>query len=317
MRISPLLLAALAPVAIAPAAAAQEQVSANSIVVSAQRSGAPMWTIDTPTGTVILVGEIVAVPESTPWQPDRLEDATQAATRVILGFRSRVSPGDVLRLIFAGGRITRLPDDTVASDYLGADELARLAALEEEYDQDYARKSFLITSYDLLSRRLRFTRDTGRDASDVVRRAARRADVPAEPVGSVRGEDMLDNLADADPRDHLPCLDAAMTATEIGPDLIERRGADWRAYDVPAVMANPLEVALGRCWPWTDDELGTDLRERWVTAIDGATRESGVTLAVVPLRLLAETDGVLDSLQAGGHLIAGPAWRHDRAAAID
>ncbi|RIV83966.1 TraB/GumN family protein [Aurantiacibacter zhengii] len=268
-----------------------------------------MWTIDTPTGTVILVGEIVAVPESTPWQPDRLEDATQAATRVILGFRSRVSPGDVLRLIFAGGRITRLPDDTVASDYLGADQLARLAALEEEYDQDYARKSFLITSYDLLSRRLRFSRDTGRDASDVVRRAARRADVPAEPVGSVRGEDMLDNLAEADPRDHLPCLDAAMTAAEIGPDLIERRGADWRAYDVPAVMANPLEVALGRCWPWTDDELGTDLRERWVSAIDGATRESGVTLAVVPLRLLAEDDGVLDRLQAAGHLIAGPAWR--------
>lgn len=312
MRISALLLAALAPLLLAPAVAAQEEEAPpNAIVVSAQRSGAPMWTIDTPAGTVILVGEIVAVPEATPWQPDRLEDATREATRVILGFRSRVSPGDVLRLIFAGGRITRLPDDTVASDYLAPDQLARLTALEEVYDQNYARKSFLMTSYDLLSRRLRFTRDTGRDASDVVRRAARRADVPAEPVGSVRGEDMLDNLAEADPREHLPCLDAAMTATEIGPELIERRGADWRAYDVPAVMANPLEVALGRCWPWADDELGPDLREQWVTAIEGATRESGVTLAVVPLRLLAEEDGVLDRLQAGGHLVAGPAWRQD------
>ncbi|MEL1252075.1 TraB/GumN family protein [Aurantiacibacter gilvus] len=294
---------------LAPPAATQEGGEPNAIVVTAQRSGAPMWTIDTPTGTVILVGEIVAVPEATPWQPDRLEEATAEASRVILGFRSRVSPGDVLRLIFAGGSITRLPDDTVASDYLAPGQLARLAALEAEYDQDYARKSFLITAYDLLSRRLRFTRDTGRDASDVVRRAARRADVPADPVGSVRGEDMLDNLAEADPRDHLPCLEAAMTATEIGPELIEQRGADWRAYDVPAVMANPLEVALGRCWPWADDELGADLREHWVGAIENATGESGVTLAVVPLRLLAEPDGVLDSLQAGGHLISGPAWR--------
>ena len=306
---STLLLAALAPLALAAPAPAQEAPEPNAIVVSAQRSGAPMWTIDTPGGTVILVGEIVAVPEATPWQPDRLEEATRGADRVILGFDSRVSPGDVLRMIFAGGRITRLPDGTVASDYLTGEQLARLAALEAEYDQDYARKSFLITSFDLLSRRLRFTRDTGRDAGDVVRRAARRGDVPSEPVGRVRGEDMLDNLAEADPRSHLPCLEAAMTATEIGPDLIEQRGRDWRAYDVPAVMANPLEQALGRCWPWTDDEMGPELREQWVSAIEGATQASGVTLAVVPLRLLAEDDGVLDRLQAGGHLIAGPAWK--------
>lgn len=313
MRTPVLLLTALAPLIITPAALAQEEAQPNAIVVTAQRSGAPMWTIDTPAGTVILVGEILAVPESTPWQPDRLEEATAGASRVILGFRSRVSPGDVLRLIFAGGSITRLPDDTVASDYLDAGQLARLAALEAEYDQDYARKSMLITAYDLLARRLRFTRDTGRDASDVVRRAARRADVPTEPVGSVRGEDMLDNLAEADPRDHLPCLDAAMTATETGPDLIEQRGADWRAYDVPAVMANPLEVALGRCWPWADDELGADIRGQWVSAIEQATRDSGVTLAVVPLRLLAEEDGVLDRLQASGHQISGPAWhQHDQ-----
>ncbi|MGB7408949.1 MAG: TraB/GumN family protein, partial [Pontixanthobacter sp.] len=47
--------------------------SSDEIVVTAQRSGAPMWTIDTSTGTIILVGEIRAVPKSTPWQPDRLK----------------------------------------------------------------------------------------------------------------------------------------------------------------------------------------------------------------------------------------------------
>ncbi len=306
----PLLL--LSTVLAMPAASYAQETEpdqSDMIVVMAQRSGAPMWTIDTEQGTIILVGEIRAVPESTPWQPDRLREATAGASRVILDIRPKISPGDILRLIFAGGRITRLPDDTVAADYLDPPELARLAALEEEYEQDYARRSFLITAFDLLSRRLRFNRDTMDDASEVVERAARRNDVPRERAGEVRGEDMLDNLAEAPPETHLPCLDAAMTAVEIGSDLIEQRGDDWRSFDVPAVMANPLEVALGRCWPWADQEMGADLRGIWTDTIYGAVQAEGVTLAVVPLRVLAEEDGVLDQLRARGLDIAGPAWR--------
>jgi hypothetical protein len=49
-----------------------------------------------------------------------------------------------------------------------------------------------MTAFDLLTKRLGFNRDSGTDATEVVRRAARRADVPAEPVGTVRGEDILD-----------------------------------------------------------------------------------------------------------------------------
>jgi hypothetical protein len=288
---------------------AQETGSQDAIVVTAQRSGAPIWTIDTPRGTILLVGEIVEVPEATPWRPERLEDATRGARRVILGTKAKVSPGDILRLIFAGGRLTRLPRGTQAADYLDEAQERRLAALETRYDQDYSRQSFLMTGFDLLAKRLGFNRDTGKDASEVVRKAADRADVPAEPVGTMRGEDILDDLFSAPPESHLPCLDAAMTAAEHGPAIIVQRGVDWRAFDVPAVMANPLEVALGRCWPWADEELGPELRGQWTDAIYRATAAEGVTLAVVPLRVLAERDGVLDQLERRGLDIAGPAWR--------
>ena len=298
-------LAALALLVASPAAAQD----GDSIIVAAQRSGAPMWTIDTPRGTIILVGEILAVPEATPWFPDRLEAATANAQRVILGTRPQVSPGDILRMIFTGGRFTRLPEERVAADYLDAAQLQRLAALEQQYDQDYARKSFLMTGFDLLAQRLRFNRDTGDDASDIVREAAEDADVPTERAGTVRGEDMLDNLAQADPRSHIPCLEAAMTAAETGTSIIAQRGADWRAFDIPAVMANPLEIALGRCWPWADQAMGSELRGQWVGAITRANNAEGITLAVVPLRVLAEQDGVLDQLTAQGLDIAGPEWR--------
>lgn len=303
--------ATVALVAIAPTAAtAQDPASSeNSIVVTAQRSGAPMWTIDTPTGTIILVGEIRAIPKTTPWQPDRLKDATGQAQRVILGARPKISPGDILRLMFSGSKFTKLPKKTVASDYLDDAQRARLEALGEAHKEDYARQSFLFTSFEMLRKELRFNRDTADDASDVVSKAADKAKVPTTRAATLRGEDIIDNLADAPPAAHIPCLTAAMDALEVGPDIVEQRGSDWRRYDIPAVMANPLEQALGQCWPWADETLGSELRTIWVDNITAAQGQPGVTLAVVPLRVLAETDGVLDRLSAQGLDISGPAWK--------
>jgi TraB/PrgY/gumN family len=286
-----------------------ESETQNAIVVTAQRSGAPMWTIDTPTGTIILVGELRAIPKTTPWQPDRLKDATAQASRVILGARPKISPGDVLRLIFSGSKFTKLPDKTVASEYLTPAQWARLEALGTAHEEDYARQSFLLTSFEMLRKELRFNRDTGDDASDVVSKAADKANVPVTRAGTLRGEDIIDNLADAPPTAHIPCLTAAMDAVEAGPDIVDKRASDWRRFNIPGVMANPLESALGQCWPWADETLGGELRTIWVDQITAAQGQTGVTLAVVPLRVLAESDGVLDRLEAQGLDIAGPAWK--------
>lgn len=301
-----LCLAALIPVA----ATAQDPAPTESaIVVTAKRSGAPMWTIDTPKGTIILVGEIRAIPKTTPWQPDRLKDATAQASRVILGARPKISPGDVFRIMFSGGKFTKLPDDSVASDYLDAAQWTRLEKLGTAQEEDYSRQSFLITSFQLLRKELRFNRDTADDASDVVKDAAEKANVPITRAATLRGEDIIDNLAEAPPAAHIPCLAAAMDAVEVGPDIVEQRGADWRRYDIPAVMANPLETALGRCWPWADETLGSELRTIWVEQIAEASSAKGVTLAVVPLRVLAESGGVLDQLAQRGFDISGPEWK--------
>ena len=295
--------------ALAQDAAPSQNQTPNQIVVTAQRSGAPMWTIETPTGTVILVGEIRAVPKSTPWQPDRLEEATAEANRVILRAAPKFSPGDVFRLIFRGGRFTKLPDKSVAADYLTLDQRARLAALEAQYEMDYDRRSFLMTGFDLLARRLDFDDRTTDDATEVVEEAAEDAKVEIIRPERFRGEDLLDNLAEADPRSHIPCLEAAMSATEAGQSIIDKRGEDWRKFDVPAVMKNPLEIALGTCWPWADDELGEEIRGQWVGMIEQAAASEGTTLAVVPPRVLAEQDGVLDMLEQRGFMIGGPDWR--------
>lgn len=281
----------------------------SEIVVSAKRSGAPMWTINTPTGTVLLVGEIRAIPASTPWEPDRLRDATLEANRVILRAAPKFSPGDVLRLIFRGGSFTKLPGGRVAADYLTVQQRARLADLETRYKVDYDRGSFLMSAFDLLARRLDFDKGTTDDATDIVQKAARQADLPIVRPERFRGEDLLDNLAAAPPASHISCLEAAMTATEAGQPIIEARGNEWRRFAVSAVLANPLEVALNTCWPWADEDLGGEIRDQWTRLITEASSIDGVTLAVVPLGVLAEKQGVLDQLEARGFAIAGPDWR--------
>ena len=301
--------ASIAALAFWPVGASAQPPSANEIVVTAQRSGAPMWTIDTPMGTVILVGEIAAIPKTTPWQPDLLEEAAAEADRVILRAPPKFSPGDLFRLIFAGGKITKLPDGTTAGDYLSVQSRVWLATLEEEYDVDYDRRSFLMTSFDLLARRLDFDDDTTRDPTDIVGKAARRADVPITRPERFRGEDLLDDLADAKPESHIPCLLAAMTAVEAGQSVIEARGDAWRKFDISGVMGNPLEIALGTCWPWADDNIGEEIRDQWTGMIADAAAHTGTTLAVVPLRVLAEPDGVLDQLEGRGYEIFGPDWR--------
>ena len=309
MRFLPRAALLLAALPLSPVAAAAQPPGQHEIVVTAKRSGAPMWTIDTPTGTVILVGEIAAVPKVTPWQPERLEEAAGEASRVILRAAPRFSPGDVIRLIFSGGKITKLPDGSRAEDYLSAEQRARLAGLEAQYGVDYDRRSFLMTSFDLLARRLDFDDDTTKDPTDIVRKAARRADVPISQPERFRGEDLLDDLAAASPQSHIPCLMAAMTAVESGPEVIEKRGDAWRRFDVAGVMGNPLEIALGACWPWADEDLGGEIRDQWTGMISAAAEDEGVTLAVVPLRVLAEEEGVLDQLEQRGFDIFGPDWR--------
>ena len=311
MTIRPMLaLAAALPLAIhAPAMAQDPKGEVNQIVVTAQRSGAPMWTIDTATGTVILVGEIRAVPKSTPWQPDLLEEATLEADRVILRAQPRFSPGDILRVIFRGGSFTKLPGKAVASDYLDDAQRARLAALEAHYDVDYDRRSFLMSAFDLLARRLDFDDETLDDATKVVSKAAKRAKIDIQRPERMRGEDLLDDLAAAPPESHIACLESAVSATEAGAQIIERRGEDWRSHRVGAVMANPLHIALGSCWPWADDDLGPEIRQQWIDMIAAAASSDGTTLSVVPLRVLAEKGGVLDGLEQAGFTIFGPDWR--------
>lgn len=280
--------------------------TANDIVVVARRSGVPIWEVTTGNGTILMVGEIDDVPKSTPWRPAPLEEATRRADRVILDVSSKASAGDVLRLILKGGKAMKLPDDRVADDYLDPRLARRLHQLEDRYDVDYSRQNFLATARDILTQQLGFGRDVTINATEVVRKVAKQARIPTRPVDTMRFRGVIDNLLQAPPESHIRCLRAAVDAADAGPESVDERGQAWTRSDVSALTANPIETAIGQCWPWSSEELGVELRRQWAVAIDEAGRTSGTTLALIPIRVLTERGGVLDHLRQGGSDIKGP-----------
>ena len=130
---------------------------------------------------------------------------------------------------------------------------------------------------------------------------------PFPSLAQVAGHALSSIFLDTLPLD----VERALAAAEAGPEGAAARIADWRARRVPEVMAQPLEQALGLCWPWGDPEIAPLLRRQWAEAVQTALGEPGVTMAVAQLRVLAEPDGVLDTLQAQGYEIEGPAWKSE------
>ncbi len=307
-----------AGLAIAPVALAQTPPQDDSadrvedVVVTARRAGAPMWEISDGESTVILVGALSGVPRDFEWRPEALEAATARSQRILYPQEGRASLSDVLRLIWRIRTIARLPNGTTTADYLTPEWQARLDALKaNDRDPKWRTQSFVGLSFDLMEQ-AGYSRGRNRGAADAVRRAAREARVGGEPVGIVRGDEMIDNLITQPPQTYLPCLQASIRAAEAGPAGAAARLDAWRSLKVPEVLATPLDQAVSLCWPWGDPEIAPVLRGQWADAAKLALTRPGVTMGVAPLRVLAEPGGVLDQLEAQGLDVEGPIWRDDQ-----
>lgn len=294
--------------AMAVPAAAQEADVVEDVVVVAQRAGAPMWTITRGPSTLILVGEVDGLARDIPWRPDALEDAAARSQLILLPHDRRASVADIGRLLWRARSAFMLPGEETTADHLPTDDQARLERIFSGDSPAWARKKLTILSFDLLEK-AGYRRRGDREMSDVLRRAGRREDVPARTIGVLHGDDFVEMLITSPQSRHTDCIHAAIPAAEGSPGLNVTRAEDWRGLRVAAVLANPLEQAIGRCWPYGDPDVGRQITDEWLGAIQIALTEPGVTMGVAPLRLLAEAGGVLDGLETEGLDIRGPDWK--------
>ena len=276
----------------------------EDIVVTARRIEGPMWEVRRGDATLILVGSIDGLSRDMDWRTEALTTAVERADRVLFPVQGRASLADLGRVIWRARTLTRLPEGRTTADYLPAELEARLEAVTGEGP---SRTSLLLLSAELMERGGYARRE--RPVSDVVRRAARTNRKPAEPVGTLRGDEIIDRVLTTPPERYLDCMERAVTAAELGEAEGERRAEAWRRRRVAEVLASPLEQAVSACSYWVVMGQGPALEALWGQAVDQALAEGGTTVAIAPLRLLAQPGGLLDRLEAQGLEPLGPDWR--------
>lgn len=165
-----------------------------------------------------------------------------------------------------------MPEGRTTADFLPPDDQARLEVpMADARNEDWRRTSLLFVGFDLMQDKAGHRSGrSGDDAMDVIRRAARRARAPIRPVGTVRGDALIDSLITVPQSAHMPCVQAAIAVAEAGPDAARDRAGDWRALRVADVVASPVDKALNQCWPWGDPEIAPQPRQQWAAAIETA-----------------------------------------------
>lgn len=297
---------ALAPLA---SATAQAPAPTEEIVVTARRTGAPVWRITSGSGTLVVVGAISEVVEGTPYRPEALALTVQRADRVMFpeGMEVQVKPLAMFGYLAKWKRMGKLPKGQTIRGFVSPGDFARLAALARARKAP-ANFETMHPAHLALEMRSDLRRDTRmmRDASEIVSRTALKHKVPRVPIRTLKARPVADVLFNSRPSQHVPCLRAAIRMVEEGPAALRARSHDWANKRIPPVLASASAQADRVCFPsgFIDGPSVEDITATARRALGG----SGTTLAVLSLDSVAQRGGVLDRLKAAGYRIDGPEW---------
>jgi hypothetical protein len=282
---------------------------AQEVVVTAQRTGAPVWRVRTPTGTLVLVGSLDNIAAGTDWRPAALAETVGKADRVMFPQMVGVSlsPFSMVGYYAKWKRRARLPDGQSLSAMMSKSDFSRLSRLAAQglAPADFQSWHPLHLSFNMQDR-LRKRTGFMEKPTETVARAASKHKVARLPIQRASARPLMDTVFKSQPADHLPCLVATISAVEGGPEGLRQRSRDWAAKRVQAALSAPSQAMGSACWPATTNVLDPS---QLVGTARRTLNTPGTTLAVVNLETLARPGGLLDTLRADGRQVDGPAWR--------
>ena len=282
-----------------------EQV--EEIVVTARRSGIPVWRVKGPTTTVVLVGSIAEVSKATRWEPGSLTSALRRADRVMFPqtVQLTASPFAMVGFVFKLIRMSKLPKGQSLRTMMPAEQFNRLFALERKgvVKRGFERRHPLILAIELQDY-ADGKAGTGMDVDQYVSRAVKKYKLKQVPIQKLKAKKSVNAVINAPPQEHLPCLAASITLAEAGPGAVQARSDAWAQRRIGDVLSSPAEKAFTACAL----ERYLEAQPDWRGSLRRVFAEPQVTVAVLDLASLAERGGILDQLKASGYDIQGPAW---------
>lgn len=309
--ISARLLAALAVAAAVPAAAQAPApaTQADEIVVTAQRTGIPVWRVSSPTTTLVLIGSIEGVAKGTKWDPASLTETLRRADRVMFPNTIGVSasPFSLVGYLVKWRKQATLPKGQSLAQMLTPAQFQRLAALQKRgvLKPGFERKHPFHLAL-ALHRVAKGKGGSARSASEHVRKAVAKHKIRTVPITEVRAKNVVGDFFATPPRAYLPCLMDSVALVEAGPGAVKARSDAWAGRQVQAVLASPAEKVVDSCMP---PAFASAKPRNLPGQVKGLLAQAPLTVAVIDLGTLARPGGVLDSLDAAGFDVRGPRWK--------
>ena len=291
-----------------PSSAVSEQ-QVQEIVVTARRSGVPVWRVTSPTTTLIIVGAIEEVPRETKWDPASLTAALKMADRVIFPQEEdfNASPVAMVGYLVKFLRMAKLPKGQSLQTMLPPEQFQRLVALR---NKGVLKKGFekthplhlAIALHDAMEGKKGF----GDNATEFAKRAVKKHKLKQVPIPRRSIKQPLNALFKSRPEAHLPCLMASVSLMEAGgSQVIKARSDAWAQRRVPDVLSSPATRVFSTCS--LNEYL--DSQPDWRGAARRLMSERPVTVAVFDLASVAERGGLLDEFSTRGFEVKGPAWK--------
>jgi uncharacterized protein YbaP (TraB family) len=284
--------------------------AADEIVVTARRTGIPVWRVTGPKTTVVLIGAIDGVSKDTRWDPGALTETLRKADRVM--YPSAVgltlsSPFQVFGLLMKARKMATLPKGQSLADLVPPQQFQRLVALKNRgiLKAGFERKHPLAVAEDLRDH-AKGKRGYGPGAVQFVEKAVRKHKIKTVPIRTLNAKPILNDFFKSPPQNYVPCLMSAVALVEAGPGAVKARSDAWAQRRVPEVLGSQAEKTALACHPGS---WGIVPRTELKPQIRKLMQEPQLTVAVVGLGGLAQPNGVLDDLTAAGLEVQGPRWK--------
>lgn len=310
-----------------PGSAAPAIVDHETVVVSGVLPGPGLWKVRKDGHTLYVLATLSPLPRRMEWESAGVESVVARAQRVLLP-PSFTLDADVgvfrgLMLVPSLLKARRNPDGRRLQEVVPAGLYARWAPLKQRYigrDGGVERWRPIFAAQELYEAAMR---RSGLSLDDVVdrqvRRMAKRHHVPLrginfklrveDPKAAIR-EFQATELADTD------CFARTLGRIETDMEAMRLRANAWATGDTAALLALPWDSQYRACIEAVTGsalarrlgvaDLEPRLETMWLDAAEEALAQDPVSLAMLPLSLVASPAGYLARLRERGYEVEAP-----------
>ena len=306
---------AVVPMTPPPAKAAIEAPLDTSAVVeeltvTGMPPGPPLWRVKRGESEVVILGGLTPLPHMLQWSSPRLDRALVGANRLL------VPPQDQVRVTDLPGLALRMAS---LRQPLGRKLEADLSpALRERFVRTreglgigpgrYAHWKPAIAGFLLIADfREKYGLSTGKPTTTVMRRA-KALGVKIQPMADISWGAMVKSASVMKAPAHEACLTAALNDLDAEAARARPLAKAWAEGDLATVKGGITANLLDQCllqMASASALLDRGTRQS-VEAIDAALAKPGKTVAIIDLKFLLRSGGVLDRLKARGAEVSVP-----------